>query len=196
MRQSINVNCDLCDMACPEGDTESVKAWHLLQRSHSTFWQIDYGNMSYNEEPRLRNANGCYQQSLQNATGCRHKCQVHCIVRVAHVGQSLLESNAKVQDNGDGTGFSMGDKANQRLQWRWRAVAKVEAVLALGIQAYSSGTSSNSNKKSTKDYCDYRFCLFACCCCPGRSIAPIPSMGRTAHTKRDEKSISVLNWKE
>lgn len=66
------------------------------------------------------------------------------------VVQSLLESNAKVQDNGDGTGFSMGDKANQKL--RWRAVAKVEAVLALGIQAYSSGTSSNSNKKSTKVY--------------------------------------------
>lgn len=63
------------------------------------------------------------------------------------VAQSLLESNAKVQDNGDGTGFSMGEKANQKLQWR--AVDKVQVVsIALGIQAYSSGTSSNSNKKS------------------------------------------------
>ena len=34
-----------------EGDAESVKAWHLLERSHNTFWQLQYGNMSYSEAP-------------------------------------------------------------------------------------------------------------------------------------------------
>ena len=34
-----------------EGDAESVKAWHLLERSHNTFWQLQYGNMSHSEAP-------------------------------------------------------------------------------------------------------------------------------------------------
>jgi len=56
-----------------EGEGGVVTAWHLLERSHHSFWQLEYGNLTHSTAPWQEH---CSETKRLNKL---RKRTVHCI---------------------------------------------------------------------------------------------------------------------